>query len=166
LSLTTQVLALGAHGGSGGIVVVGDRAQLLWQYRARPTPLSRAYSLLLFYEAGRAPEVFAMEPDLHRLVGDAEIPHLYYRDRKGERLELTKLCLFYPKNDEWRDDMLLANTVIPWSNMWLFYFEDWLATGVWNGGGVHPVGAAAPKFWPRQRRGIPATPKAARPSAR
>jgi hypothetical protein len=34
--------------------------------------------------------------------------------------------------------MMIANTIVPWSVLWLFYFEDWLCTGEWSGGGVHP----------------------------
>ena len=34
--------------------------------------------------------------------------------------------------------MRLFDTLIPWTAEWLWYFEDWLATGVWSGGGEHP----------------------------
>jgi len=33
--------------------------------------------------------------------------------------------------------MMLIETVIPWSFLWLFYFEEWLVSDVWSGGGVH-----------------------------
>lgn len=31
--------------------------------------------------------------------------------------------------------MLIANTIVPWTSEWLFYYEIWLATGQWHGGG-------------------------------
>jgi hypothetical protein len=27
---------------------------------------------------------------------------------------------------------------VPWAYLWLFYFEHWLATDEWQGGGKHP----------------------------
>jgi hypothetical protein len=27
---------------------------------------------------------------------------------------------------------------LPWAAIWLFYFEEWLASGEWKGGGEHP----------------------------
>lgn len=34
--------------------------------------------------------------------------------------------------------MKLSDTYIAWTAEWLGYFEDWLATGEWAGGGRHP----------------------------
>jgi hypothetical protein len=48
------------------------------------------------------------------------------------------LCLYYPKRGEWTDGMLLADSQLLWAIEWLFHYEVWLATGVWEGGGVHP----------------------------
>lgn len=40
---------------------------------------------------------------------------------------------------EWTSEMPLAETIIPWASLWLFYFEDWLVTNGWKGGGEHPA---------------------------
>ena len=32
----------------------------------------------------------------------------------------------------------IDQTIIPWTYTWLFYFEDWLSTDDWKGGGRHP----------------------------
>jgi len=32
----------------------------------------------------------------------------------------------------------LTQTLIPWTAEWLWYFEDWLTTRDWAGGGMHP----------------------------
>jgi hypothetical protein len=34
--------------------------------------------------------------------------------------------------------MRLDQTIVPWAALWLFFFEEWLATDEWKGGGVHP----------------------------
>jgi hypothetical protein len=34
--------------------------------------------------------------------------------------------------------MFLADTILPWAVEWLAYYEIWLATGVWYGGGEWP----------------------------
>jgi hypothetical protein len=61
-------------------------------------------------------------------------PHIYVDpDAQGFRL-----CLFDPRKDEWCTADAIADTVIPWAAEWLFWFEAWLLTGVWSGGGAHP----------------------------
>jgi hypothetical protein len=57
------------------------------------------------------------------------LPHTY----PGERL-----CLYYPGIGEWRSDVLLVKTIVPWISEWLLNYEIWLATGIWCGGGIHP----------------------------
>jgi hypothetical protein len=32
--------------------------------------------------------------------------------------------------------MMIATTIIPWLALWLYYYEVWLATGHWEGGGI------------------------------
>ena len=39
--------------------------------------------------------------------------------------------------------MLIANTTLPWTAEWLFFYELWLVTGEWDGGGHWPTGAGA-----------------------
>ena len=34
--------------------------------------------------------------------------------------------------------MNIAETIIPWASEWLLHYEIWLATGEWQGGGIHP----------------------------
>jgi hypothetical protein len=43
-----------------------------------------------------------------------------------------------PGEGEWTSAMRLDQTVVPWSILWLFYFEEWLVSNDWKGGGVHP----------------------------
>jgi hypothetical protein len=32
----------------------------------------------------------------------------------------------------------VADYIIPWISCWLYFYEVWLATGTWIGGGTHP----------------------------
>ena len=49
-----------------------------------------------------------------------------------------RLCVYMPSTGEWHPSKALAATVIPWSIVWFGFFEDWVFTNVWSGGGIHP----------------------------
>lgn len=104
--------------------------RLTWQFDARPTPVSRSYRLKLDYVLSRSPEILVIDPDLRALAAGRTIPHLYDQAR-------VRLCLYLPKTGEWHDRRLLSGTIVPWSILWLLYFEEWLASDDWKGGGVH-----------------------------
>lgn len=105
--------------------------KLIWEFSARPTPLSREYGLRIVYRQGDVPEVFVVYPDLADLSGGRTLPHVY-----GQKP--TRLCLYLPGAGEWTPEMPIADTVAPWAILWLYYFEDWLSTDIWSGGGKHP----------------------------
>jgi len=31
----------------------------------------------------------------------------------------------------------MGRTILPWTSLWLHFYEIWLVTGVWHGGGEH-----------------------------
>jgi hypothetical protein len=105
--------------------------KLLWEFTAKPTALSREYCLRIAYRYEDIPKIYVIEPDLVSLSGDRQIPHVYEQ-------KPTRLCLYLPGAGEWLPRMFIDKTIVPWSYLWLFYFEDWLATGEWKGGGIHP----------------------------
>lgn len=39
---------------------------------------------------------------------------------------------------EWNGNKLIATTIIPWTCLWLAFYETWLDTGCWLGEGTHP----------------------------
>jgi hypothetical protein len=43
-----------------------------------------------------------------------------------------------PKAGEWNSSRFISETIVPWTSLWLFYFEEWLLSDEWKGGGVHP----------------------------
>jgi hypothetical protein len=104
---------------------------LSWRYTATPSPLSRDYQVRIDFRQGGRPRIFVEAPDLHILAGGRRIPHLYQQ-------KPPRLCLYLPKTYEWQSWMLLDQTVVPWTALWLFYFEEWLTSDEWRGGGTHP----------------------------
>jgi len=104
------------------------RSGLVWRGGARPTPLSEEYRLQINYDLGFLPKTKVLEPELRRR-GEEKIPHMYNQET---------LCLFNPDKREWNDQMRISNTILPLACLWLYFYEVWLATGEWHGGGDHP----------------------------
>lgn len=103
---------------------------LTWEYKERPTPLSREYAVRIEYQRGDIPKIFIKEPDITVLAGDREIPHVYK--------DPLRLCLYLPGSGEWGGTMRIDRTLVSWTSVWLYYFEEWLASNKWKGGGIHP----------------------------
>lgn len=110
-----------------------SRGQIVWRYEVTPTPLSCSYDLELRYgpDTSRRPNVLVRQPDLSALAEGRELPHVFSQSP-------VELCLYLPRTGEWSPERLLDATILPWSQLWFFYFEDWLVTDNWKGGGVHP----------------------------
>lgn len=104
---------------------------ITWRYSASPSPLSRVYNIRIDFKQGGVPRIFVEAPDLHVLAGGRRIPHLYQQTP-------PRLCLYLPRTFEWQSWMRLDQTIVPWTALWLFYFEEWLVSDDWKGGGTHP----------------------------
>lgn len=102
---------------------------LTWKYSLQPTPMSITYDVKLVYQLNQDPNVFITSPKLKFAEGKKALPHVYDTDKQW-------LCLYYRKAREWNSTMLLVDTVIPWTAEWLFFYEIWSVTGIWNGGGI------------------------------
>lgn len=105
--------------------------RLVWEFEAKPTPLSRTYRLRIEYQEGSVPKVVVVDPDLRQLADGRILPHVYEQHP-------TQLCLYFPKTGEWSSGKLIATSIVPWAYLWLFYFEEWLISNEWKGGGEHP----------------------------
>jgi hypothetical protein len=92
----------------------------------KPTDLSRQYTIDVSYSLESPPTVQVITPELIT-IENKKIPHIY---KDGS------LCLFYSKNKEWTRQNLISETIIPWTSLWLYYYEIWLATGEWLGNGI------------------------------
>ena len=82
------------------------------------------------------PRVQVLNPLLEKHPNYAEgpIPHVYWSKKE---LDLPYLCLFSPELREWTLDDLIAHTTIFWAAEWLYFYEGWLLTKKWKGGGRH-----------------------------
>ena len=95
----------------------------------RPTNYSKEYTVKLIAKTGgTSVNVFVIKPRIERIEQGKIIPHLYSDG---------SLCLYYPKNKERKYNDLWSETLIPWTSLWLFYYEIWQETGSWEGGGIH-----------------------------
>lgn len=101
-----------------------------------PTPLSGSYRLIFQYErkgrAGYDLKVLLSGDNVQK-IDAPDFPHKYGIDKKRREVEL---CLF--RRGEFTPRKLLAETIVPWAIEWLYFYEGWLATGKWLGGGEHP----------------------------
>lgn len=90
-----------------------------------------------------APRVTVRNPQLctRRAAPNKSIPHVYRNDQEPD---FPLLCLYDPAQREWSHDLLVAETIIPWSIDWLTCYELWHVDGDWVGGGRHPEPAAKP----------------------
>lgn len=134
------------------------RGGLTWRCDLQPTPLSRTYKVRIDYQQGKTPQVFVDHPNLVDLAGGKPLPHVYDQSP-------TRLCLYMPAYEEWHGGMLLSRTVVQWAMLWFFFFEEWLASGEWKGGGEHPPAAPEkPQRKPRTRCARPAQPRRSSPA--
>jgi len=127
LSLEQQLIRLRQRWGGewriervpGGILATG---------RVRPEPACRSYKVRIRY-SGKYPIVRVVDPLLRKMPEGKRVPHTYADG---------SLCLYHPDYGDWSTDKAIADTIVPWVSEWLYFYEFWLATNVWLGGGVHP----------------------------
>jgi len=123
-----------------GRVRVSHRG-LVWEGELQPTPVSRTYTVRIEYDHGKIrPSVTVVDPPLERRDGQP-LPHVFPGDL---------LCLHL--RDEWDGRRLIAQTIVPWAAEWLLFYEIWLATGEWRGGGHEPTPGKTRDADDQQRR--------------
>jgi len=107
----------------------GRGSRAVWTGTLRPSPLSDEYRVKIEYGVGDVPKVWVLSPPLQARPDNPSIPHVYPGPRP---------CLYLPRSGEWSPDEFIADTIVPWTSLWLFHYEVWRAIGEWLGGGVHP----------------------------
>lgn len=103
--------------------------------KVQPSEYSKYYYVILEYNSLQTkPKAYINSEQLE--VEDLEsIPHKYgIKDLHGKKY--INLCLNYI--NEWKSTMNIADTIVPWICEWLYFYEIWLITGKWCGGGKHP----------------------------
>jgi hypothetical protein len=98
-----------------------------WEGTLHPFPRSNAYRIAISYEIPFRPVVGVVSPELSVYGTLKRRPHTF---RDGS------LCVHQPH--EWNGNKRIAATVIPWTCLWLAFYETWLETGCWLGEGTHP----------------------------
>jgi hypothetical protein len=88
-----------------------------WKGILQPTDASPPYLIRVSYREPKPPRVSVLAPKLHD-----QAPHRY--------LDGT-LCLYYPRDRSWTPRMFIAETIIPWTALWLRFYELWLQTNTW-----------------------------------
>lgn len=106
-----------------------ERQRLIVKGILKPTQRSEAYHFILKYSLFGSPEVRIVSPVLKQNSKGDKIPHMYSQ---------KTLCLFQPKYKEFKRNDFLCDTIIPWTSLWLYFYELWHLTGKWLGGGEHP----------------------------
>lgn len=133
-SLALQAMHLQALGLPGARTSILGGRQLQYEFEVAPFPGARIYRCrITLKKDGSSPKAFVLSPNLHQLAEGKKLPHVYQHDGKSSRL-----CLYFPDDNEWLPNMLLAETLVAWAIEWLRFFELWLVDGEWRGGGRHP----------------------------
>lgn len=121
-----------------GSTYIIEKQILIWRYKISPSPMGDTYSIKVNYQLSKNSNskrprqliISITDPlPLKKAVGKNSLEHCYNQTKQ-------ELCLFY--GNEWNNSMLISNTVVPWIYDWLYHYEIWVGTGVWNGGGIHP----------------------------
>ena len=107
--------------------------EVAWRGTVQPSSLSARYEIRVQFLFNVEPRTFVLSPELVVRPEAKRLPHVY---RDGA------LCLNV--FGEWKGWMPISSSTIPWASSWLYFYEVWLATGSWEGGGTHPD-------WPEHR---------------
>jgi len=102
--------------------------KLLWKGNLCPNPLSRIYQVKIEYTIHKRPQVIVYGD----CIFNTELmpPHVFKIDRVKKEINI---CVHLPA--EFNSHILIVKTIIPWTIEWLYFYEMWLATGEWCGGG-------------------------------
>jgi hypothetical protein len=95
----------------------GDAKRSTWTGFLQPLPSAPRYEVRVEYTLGQSPDVRVLSPQLPE-----NAPHIY---RPGV------LCLYHPDEWEWHGRRVIARTIVPWADDWLYFYELWQECGEW-----------------------------------
>jgi hypothetical protein len=138
---TTSQRPLSFHLQAVGLSIFSGRSSVegetfTWDGELVPTGASSKYQVRIILERGYYPRSYLVSPSAREMadsvIPNRNLPHVYVEE------PLVQMCVFRPSKREWNSRMSLALTVVPWMSLWLSFFEDWVITDEWSGGGEHP----------------------------
>lgn len=97
------------------------------------------YKIRIDYYSKGSPDVYVVSPEIN-MSSSLEIHTFGMKFHGAYNRELPRLCLTHYDSDKWNSDILLTESYIPWAIEWTEFYELWLLTGRWYGGGIHPGG--------------------------
>jgi len=110
-----------------------------WEFDVKLSTFSRIYKVLLIWDFSKnSPSVYILNDEVHKIVKERTIPHLYSHEK-------IQLCLHYPKYKDFSKSMSLCETIVPWTYLWISYYEEWLYSNEWKGDGVHIKSSELPR---------------------
>ena len=103
-------------------------SELICVINLQPSEHSDIYKVKITYKISDAyPKAWLLSPTLKTY--DGKMPHhVYEKDKYGH----CRLCVYYPKDKNWNQQMFIAENFIPWICTWLNTYEYWLITGEWH----------------------------------
>lgn len=103
----------------------------VWISNLKPTELSTLYKVKMVCQYGKHPDVYIISPhNLPLANGKDKLPHIY-------TIGHQHICLYVRPWKEWSASKSIAKYIVPWISEWLLYYELWVSTGEWYGGGYH-----------------------------
>ena len=111
----------------GGKVVDIRSNGWTWTHQLQPRASSPFYRFKITYSDNH-PNVYVLDK-LELADGQERLPHVYSHEKQ-------KLCLYLPNGKEWNATMSITK-IVPWISRWLYFYESWVVTGEWQGGGMH-----------------------------
>ena len=103
-------------------------SELICVINLQPSKHSDFYKIKITYKVSDAyPKAWLLTPPLRTYDGKKP-HHVYEKDKYGH----YRLCVYYPKDKNWNQHMLIAESFIPWICTWLSAYEYWLITGEWH----------------------------------
>ncbi len=93
----------------------------------KPSVVSKSYDVRIVFTSLKV-SVYVINEKLELAKNRDKLPHVFSHDEQ-------KLCLYQFDDNKWTPKQSIASTIIPWASEWLYYYEFWLISGEWHGGG-------------------------------
>ena len=104
--------------------------ELVWEGKIKPSPLSREYCVKIICHGIKHRPIVILYGNNVEGLDRVSFPHMFSVNKEKKEV---KLCLHL--FDEFKFLQPISETIIPWTQEWLYFYEIWLLTNEWYGGG-------------------------------